>query len=92
VLNTLKIAYRDSTANGEWSNVFAENYEPVMKSSAIKKQAMPSVKGMGLKDALYILEGMGMKVNIKGKGKVVSQSVAPGSTISKGATVSLELS
>ena len=53
---------------------------------------MPNVKGMGLKDALYLLENMGVKVSVKGKGKVTNQSVAPGSTVAKGAAVALELS
>ena len=31
---------------------------------------MPDVKGMGLKDALYLLENINIKVIMKGKGKV----------------------
>ncbi len=53
---------------------------------------MPNVKGMGLKDALYLLENMGVKVSVKGKGKVANQSVGAGSAVSKGMTVVLELS
>ena len=34
---------------------------------------------MGLKDALYILENSGLIVTIKGKGKVLKQSLKPGS-------------
>ena len=52
---------------------------------------MPNVKGMGLKDAINLLENMGLKVGVKGKGKVVLQSVAPGTTIVNGITVMLEL-
>jgi len=46
---------------------------------------------MGLKDALYLLETMGMKVSVKGRGKVFSQALAPGSIVAKGASVVLEL-
>ena len=49
----------------------------------VSKQVMPNVKGMGLKDALYLLENMGLKVSVKGKGKVANQSVAPGTAIDK---------
>jgi len=52
---------------------------------------MPNVKGMGLKDALYLLENMGLKVAVKGKGKIVTQSVVPGTSLAKGITVMLEL-
>ncbi len=92
VYKTLNVAYKDSALQGDWSNVFAVNYQPVVKTSAVRSQVMPNVKGMGLKDALYLLENMGMKVSVKGKGKVTNQSVAPGSTVGKGIGVVLELS
>ena len=47
---------------------------------------------MGLKDAIYLLENMGVKISVKGKGKIISQSVAPGPALAKGITVMLELS
>ena len=92
VYKTLNIGYQDSALQGDWSNVFATNYQPVVKTTVVRKQVMPNVKGMGLKDALYLLENMGVKVSVKGKGKVTNQSVAPGSTVAKGAAVALELS
>jgi cell division protein FtsI (penicillin-binding protein 3) len=92
VYKTLNIGYQDSALQGDWSNVFATNYQPVVKTTVVRKQVMPNVKGMGLKDALYLLENMGVKVSVKGKGKVANQSVAPGSTVAKGAAVALELS
>jgi cell division protein FtsI (penicillin-binding protein 3) len=52
---------------------------------------MPNVKGMGMKDALFLLENMGLKVSVKGKGKIIAQSVAPGMPLAKGITVMLEL-
>ncbi len=92
VFKTLNIGYRDSATQGDWSNVFAVDYQPVIKTNVIRKQVMPNVKGMGLKDALYLLENMGVKVSVKGKGKVANQSVGAGSAVSKGMTVVLELS
>jgi cell division protein FtsI (penicillin-binding protein 3) len=52
---------------------------------------MPNVKGMGLKDALYLLESMGLRVSVKGRGKIMTQSVRPGMSLAKGITVMLEL-
>ncbi len=92
VYKTLNVGYQDSALQGDWSNVFATNYQPVVKTSVVRKQVMPNVKGMGLKDALYLLENMGVKVSVKGRGKVANQSVAPGSPVVKGAAVVLELS
>jgi cell division protein FtsI (penicillin-binding protein 3) len=47
---------------------------------------------MGLKDALFMLENMGLKVVVKGKGKVTSQSVEIGKQVTKGMVVYIELS
>jgi cell division protein FtsI (penicillin-binding protein 3) len=92
VYKTLNVGYQDSALQGDWSNVFAANYQPVVKTSVVRKQVMPNVKGMGLKDALYLLENMGVKVSVKGRGKVANQSIAPGCSVAKGVAVLLELS
>ncbi|RYG31607.1 MAG: PASTA domain-containing protein, partial [Chitinophagaceae bacterium] len=68
------------TSNG----VVFEDHTPV-------KGIMPNVKGMGLKDALYLLGNAGLKPRVAGKGKVVSQSIVEGSRIGKGLSVMLEL-
>ena len=52
---------------------------------------MPAVTGMSLKDALYLLESRGLRVQFSGRGKVVGQSIRAGSHITEGATVSLTL-
>lgn len=59
---------------------------------SIQQNVVPDVKGMGLKDALYILENAGLKVNIEGTGKVSSQSLSPGTTFSRGNNITIELS
>lgn len=91
VYKTLNIDYTDSALQNNWSSVYASNYQPLMKPTAVRKQIVPNVKGMGLKDALYLLENIGLKVQVKGKGKVVTQSVAPGSAFGKGNTIVIEL-
>lgn len=52
---------------------------------------VPDVRHLGLRDALFLLENRGLKVVIKGTGKVVSQSVKPG-TLVQGQTVKIILS
>jgi cell division protein FtsI (penicillin-binding protein 3) len=92
VYSALKVKYTDSVLQNTWGSVFANNYQPVMKANTVRSQVMPNVRGMGLKDALYLLENMGVKVAIRGRGKVTLQSVAPGTQLAKGITVILELS
>ncbi|MBK5273076.1 MAG: transpeptidase family protein, partial [Bacteroidia bacterium] len=98
VYSTLNTDYKDSAQLNNWSNIYGGNYtknnsgEPVLRSNIVRQQMMPNVKGMGLKDALYLLENMGLKVTIKGRGKITTQSVAPGTALAKGSSVMLELS
>lgn len=93
VFGTFNMWYADSVQQSNWASVYAgNNYQPVLRTNAVREKLMPNVKGMGLKDALYLLESMGLKVTISGKGKVANQSVAPGSALAKGVTVVLELS
>jgi len=51
---------------------------------------IPNVVGMGVRDALYVLENEGVEVKFKGKGKVTKQSISPGTRI-KGQTIHLTL-
>jgi cell division protein FtsI (penicillin-binding protein 3) len=52
---------------------------------------MPNVLGMGLRDALYILENHGLHVRLSGSGMVKRQSPAPGTRPLKGSTATIEL-
>lgn len=52
---------------------------------------IPDVKGMGASDALYLLESMGLRVGISGKGAVYSQSLPPGSQFSPGSYITIHL-
>ncbi|HYF33087.1 MAG TPA: penicillin-binding protein [Chitinophagaceae bacterium] len=91
VFNTLRYGYYDSAGSHEWSRVYTYNYKPVLGKQAITKQVMPDLTGMGLKDALYLLENMNMKVMVKGKGRVIRQSVEAGLPYSKTQPIVLEL-
>jgi cell division protein FtsI (penicillin-binding protein 3) len=52
---------------------------------------IPNVKGMGLKDALYLLESENLRVAVRGRGKVMAQSIEPGSEIRKNETITIQL-
>ena len=45
---------------------------------------VPDVKGMGARDAVYLMESRGIKVTLKGRGKVCRQSLQPGQRAVKG--------
>ena len=70
-------------------NIYAKSPEwnaPVISSGAMPQIAeikeagsdstgVPNVKGMGLRDAIYLLESQGYKVESKGRGKIVGMDV-----------------
>ena len=45
------------------------------------KGEVPNVVGMGLRDALYVLENAGLSVKLSGVGKVQRQSIKPGTKV-----------
>lgn len=55
------------------------------------QSVIPELKGMGLKDALYLLENKGLVAVVTGRGKVVSQSLPAGTNFSKGQKIILML-
>ncbi len=57
----------------------------------LMKDVMPEVRGLGMRDAVFLLEKYGLKVRVSGRGKVRSQQPAAGSACAKGQTVVLEL-
>jgi cell division protein FtsI (penicillin-binding protein 3) len=52
---------------------------------------MPSVVQLNVRDAVYLLESMGLRVIVEGKGRVKTQSVQPGDRIWKGVEVKISL-
>ena len=55
------------------------------------KGTVPDVMGMGARDAIFNMESRGIKTRIVGRGKVIKQSLVPGTPVKKGAVCSLEL-
>jgi len=91
VFSKLNVSYKDSSSQNTWTHVYAQDAVPVMKGTSVAQKTMPNVKGMGLKDALYLLENMGVKIVSKGKGKIINQSVPAGTPLTKGWTIYVEL-
>jgi cell division protein FtsI (penicillin-binding protein 3) len=52
---------------------------------------MPDLRGMGIQDAIYLLESYGLVVEITGSGSVQSQSISKGYKFIKGSLIKLEL-
>ncbi|MEW6469794.1 MAG: penicillin-binding protein [Bacteroidota bacterium] len=87
------------------NSVFTEHkwLKPVIRDSILsftenkvqdllKSKVVPDLRGMNLKDALYLLENAGLNVTVLGSGAVKEQSLDPGTRFNKGAHIMLVLS
>lgn len=66
----------------EWSRATIDNGEVHIEPMNVASGQVPNVVGMGLMDAIYILEQQGISVTHSGAGRVIEQSLAPGTKIS----------
>ncbi len=87
----LNINYKDSAKNSNWSTVQNSYAGAVVKPVVVKKKVMPDVRNLNLRDALYVLENLGVKVAASGRGKVLMQDILPGTAISKNLKITLLL-
>ena len=75
-----------------WGIVRTDSLHNVdINTSEADRTTMPDVVGMGLKDALYMLESRGLHVTFTGKGSVRSQSIPAGRKIRAGQHVAITL-
>ncbi len=95
IFSFLKMPFADSAANGYFRQMSMKNNFSVLSaplhSSATTGAVTPNVVGMGLKDAVYLLENTGLKIAATGKGRVINQSVIAGTNFKKGQTIALVL-
>jgi cell division protein FtsI (penicillin-binding protein 3) len=91
IFSSLNMSYADSTTKQIWSTIYTNPVEPIMRSSVVQKKMVPDVRNMSLKDALYLLENMSVKVITKGRGKVVAQDILPGTPVTKNQNITLLL-
>lgn len=81
-------------AEGEWVSTEAADSAVRVSARNLPPEGVgmvPNVLGMGLKDALPILEERGLRVRVTGSGMVRKQSLQPGSRCFKGSAILIEL-
>ena len=90
VYRDLGIRYRRSV-DDEWIAT-RESGDTIRFVGVTPQQGqVPDVRGMTLRDAMYLLENSGLRVKFSGKGRVRKQSPEHGARIFEGSVVSLDL-
>lgn len=77
--------------NPVWGKIIKTNKDVTLASVSTQKGIIPDVLGMGARDAVYLLESRGVKVKLRGRGKVKSQSIYAGTAIKQGMVCELNM-
>ncbi|MDR2118801.1 MAG: transpeptidase family protein [Tannerellaceae bacterium] len=91
VLDELDVDIDRKGVKSPWVLAVADDDKVKFRNINIREGQVPRVIGMGAKDAVYLLENAGLRVNMSGRGRVVSQSISPGQQITKGHTIAITL-
>jgi cell division protein FtsI (penicillin-binding protein 3) len=80
------------STNAEWAIALKGKNSVLLDTRVFREGQVPNVKGMGARDAVYVLENLGLKVQVQGRGFVREQSILPGTRITKGSRITIRLS
>jgi len=90
VMKELKMPY-SMPAYSEWGKTKSEGNKMEIAPMQYGKNTVPNVRGLLAKDAVYLIERQGMHVLLRGKGRVVSQTIPAGTPVYKGGLIELVL-
>lgn len=95
IFTSLNLPYSDLSNSGYWRSVQLKNNTGTLNTPHLSVSSSgsvtPDVIGMGLKDAVYLLENMGLQVAVTGRGRVANQSLAAGTGFIKNQKIALVL-
>jgi cell division protein FtsI (penicillin-binding protein 3) len=91
ICNELGVTNLSNDKNAAWVTTDVSGDSVFWKKNEITPGLTPDVRGMTLRDAIFILENAGLKVSVNGKGRVKQQSIGPGSRFYRGNKILLDL-
>ena len=93
ILNVFNYKENINEKSGKWMTTFLQDgrAQVIADNITTANDKVPDVTGLGLKDAVYLLENKGLKVVASGKGKVVYQSLAQNTEFNKGQSIKIQL-
>ena len=90
VLKRLHLPYQ-MDAYSEWSRVRTSGSNISIVPRKISSTTVPNLAGLTAKDAVALIEDLGMHVYVRGSGKVVKQTIPAGSPLVPGGLIELIL-
>ncbi|MEK6480764.1 penicillin-binding protein [Catalinimonas sp. 4WD22] len=90
VMKTLAIEHEHTDA-AEWVRAQRAGNKVSWNESTTSFEYIPDVRGMTMRDAIFLLENRGLRVDYQGSGRVLKQSQQPGNKVIKGSKINLQL-
>jgi cell division protein FtsI (penicillin-binding protein 3) len=90
VLNELDVNHLKTVKN-DWVATRESGDTVKMLAVNLVHGLVPDVRGMSLRDAIYLIENSGLRVRFSGKGRVLRQSPEHGARVGAGSVVVLEM-
>ncbi|MBI9036862.1 MAG: transpeptidase family protein [Bacteroidales bacterium] len=87
----LGFVFDSANSTNEWVASSFYNDKIKLESKNIKTETIPNVMGMSAKDAIFLLESIGLNPKIEGRGIVKHQSIKAGTPVTKGREIILNL-
>ncbi len=91
VFGEINVTIDGKDVESDWISTTAQEHKVEFSRKSFVKGLVPNVKGMGAKDAVCLLENMGLNVIVSGRGRVIEQSVTAGRRIQNGSRIILKL-
>lgn len=90
ILQRLEIG-NETTDAAEWVRARRNGDSLRWQESTASFEYIPDVRGMTMRDAVFLLENRGLQVDHQGNGRVVRQSQSPGEKVIRGSRIKLQL-
>jgi cell division protein FtsI (penicillin-binding protein 3) len=92
IIDYFKLGPDPQVTGSDWVITESTDSAIMVSPLPVQDKLVPNVVGMGIKDAVFLLENSGLKVRARGWGTVRSQSVIPGTIVRPGMGIVLEMS
>lgn len=87
----LGISMNQNMKGTTWLETESQKYIMQVKPADLQAGTIPDVQGMNARDAVFMLENLGLKTIVKGQGRVITQSLPPGQMLERGQQIELTL-
>ncbi len=92
IFSDLNIPMSSKAKDADWIVTQTGDSSVTIAPRVVHERLVPNVVGMGLRDAIFLLENHGLQVKVEGRGMVKEQSILPGRTVKEGMQIKIQLS